>query len=180
MYRHHICGKVHLKSQVAREYKLNHIQIEYMTFLHNTLLSNNLRVKVLWSTSINKSMLAVSGSMLFLKIQSHFSLKGFLGVSNSKGSESEVTQLCPTLQLHGLCSLPGSSVHGIFQARVLEWVAISFSRESSRSRDPTQVLHIVGRLFTDWATREVPTVNNLPAMWENWILYKTILCPCPI
>ena len=46
------------------------------------------------------------------------------------------------------CSLPGSSVHGIFQAIVLEWVAISFSRGSSRPRDQTQVSRIVGRHFT--------------------------------
>ena len=45
--------------------------------------------------------------------------------------ESEVTQLCPTLCDPMDCNLPGSSVHGIFQARVLEWVAISFSRGSS-------------------------------------------------
>ena len=51
-------------------------------------------------------------------------------------------------------SLPGSSVHGIFQARILEWVAISFSRGSSRPRDWTRVSHIVGRCFTIWATRE--------------------------
>ena len=43
-------------------------------------------------------------------------------------SESEVTQLCPTLHDLMDCSLPGSSIHGIFQARVLEWVAISFSQ----------------------------------------------------
>ena len=42
-------------------------------------------------------------------------------------SESEVAQLCPTLHDPMDCSLPGSSVHGIFQAGVLEWVAISFS-----------------------------------------------------
>ena len=42
-------------------------------------------------------------------------------------SESEVTQLCPTLSDPMDCSLPGSSIHGIFQARVLEWVAIAFS-----------------------------------------------------
>ena len=49
-------------------------------------------------------------------------------------SESEVAQLCPPLCDPMNCSLPGSSVHGIFQARILEWVAISFSRRSS----PTQ------------------------------------------
>jgi len=42
-------------------------------------------------------------------------------------SESEVVQSCPTLQDPMNCSLPGSSAHGIFQARVLEWVAIAFS-----------------------------------------------------
>ena len=42
-------------------------------------------------------------------------------------SESEVTQSCPTLHDPMDCSLPGSSVHGIFQARVLEWGAIAFS-----------------------------------------------------
>ena len=60
-------------------------------------------------------------------------------------SESEVAQLCPTLCNPMDCSLPDSSVHGIFQARVLEWVAISFSKGSSQPRDQTQVSHIVGR-----------------------------------
>ena len=46
-------------------------------------------------------------------------------------SESEVAQSCPTLSDPMDCSLPGSSVHGIFQARVLEWGAIAFSRRSS-------------------------------------------------
>ena len=44
-------------------------------------------------------------------------------------SESEVAQLCPTLRNPMDCSLPGSSAHGIFQARVLEWGAIAFSEE---------------------------------------------------
>ena len=53
------------------------------------------------------------------------------------------------------CSLPGSSVHGILQARILEWVAISFSRGSSQPRDRTRVSCIAGRFFfTSWATRE--------------------------
>ena len=52
------------------------------------------------------------------------------------------------------CSLPGSSVHGILQARILEWVAISFSRESSWSGDQTYVSCIAGRLFTNLARRE--------------------------
>jgi len=65
-----------------------------------------------------------------------------------------VTQSSPTLYNPMDCSLPGSSVHGILQARILEWVAISFSRGSSWSRDQTQVSHIAGRFFAVWATRE--------------------------
>ena len=52
------------------------------------------------------------------------------------------------------CSPPGSSVHEIFQTRILEWVAISFSRGSSQPRDQTQVFCTAGRFFTNWATRE--------------------------
>ena len=55
------------------------------------------------------------------------------------------------------CSLPGSSVDGILQASILEWVAISFSRGSSRPRDRTQVSHVAGRCFNLWATRELCT-----------------------
>ena len=69
-------------------------------------------------------------------------------------SESDVTQLCPALCDPMDCSLPGFSVHGIFQARILAWVAISFSRRSSQPRDWTQVSLIVGRRFIVWATRE--------------------------
>ena len=47
---------------------------------------------------------------------------------------------------------PSSSVHEIFQARILEWVVISFSRVSSQPRDQTQVFCTAGRFFTDWAT----------------------------
>ena len=52
------------------------------------------------------------------------------------------------------CNLPGSSVHGILQARMLEWVAISYFRGSSPPGDGTQVFYIAGRFFTVWATGE--------------------------
>ena len=52
------------------------------------------------------------------------------------------------------CSPPGSSVHEILQARTLEWVAIPFSRGSSRPRDQIQVFRIAGGFFTVWASRE--------------------------
>ena len=68
---------------------------------------------------------------------------------------SEVAQSCPALCNPMDCSLPGSSVHGIFQATILEWIAISFSSGSSRHRLGTQVSRMVDRCFTIWATREV-------------------------
>ena len=68
---------------------------------------------------------------------------------------NEVAQLCSTLCDPMDCSLPGSSVHGIFQAMVLEWIAISFSRRSSQPRDRTWVSRTVDRRFTIWATREI-------------------------
>ena len=60
--------------------------------------------------------------------------------------------LCPPME----CSLPGSSVHGISQARILEWVAIPFSRGSFQPRDQTRLSHVAGRFFNIWATSEAP------------------------
>ena len=54
------------------------------------------------------------------------------------------------------CSPLDSSVHGILQTRILQWVAVPFSRESSRPRDRTCISHIAGRFFTIWATKEAP------------------------
>ena len=65
-----------------------------------------------------------------------------------------VAQLCPVL--HGpIGSSPtDSSVHGILQAKIMEWVAILFSRGSSQPRDQTQVSCISGRFFSIWVIRE--------------------------
>ena len=71
-----------------------------------------------------------------------------------------VTLSCLTLCDPMDCSSPGSSVHEILQARILEWVAISFSRGSSRPRDQIQVSCIAGRYFTIWATRETLAPNS--------------------
>ena len=73
---------------------------------------------------------------------------------SSQSKWSEVTQSCPTLCDPMNCSLPCSSIRGILQTRILEWVAISFSRRSSQPRDWSWVSHIAGRCFTIWATRE--------------------------
>ena len=89
-----------------------------------------------------------------------------------------VWQSCLTLCDPKVCSPPCSSVHGILQARILEWVAIPFSRWPFRPRDPTQVTCIAGRFFTVWAARikgmhqlfllisEIFWLRN-PSMW-NW------------
>ena len=67
-----------------------------------------------------------------------------------------VIQWCPTLCDPMDCSLPGSSVHGVLQARVLERVAMPSSRGSSQPRDRTQFSRIAGGFFTDWAIRASP------------------------
>ena len=66
---------------------------------------------------------------------------------NDKQTVVYPDSLCPTLCDLMDCSLPGFSVHGVFQERVLEWIAISFSRGSFLPRDRTQVSHIIGRFF---------------------------------
>ena len=63
------------------------------------------------------------------------------------------------------CRLPGSTVHGILQARILEWIAIPFSRGSSQVMNQTQVSHIAGRFFTNWA------------MWENTLFLRNTGIP---
>ena len=75
-------------------------------------------------------------------------------------SENEVIQSCPTLCDPMGCSLPGSSIYGIFQDRVLEWVVIGFSSGSSWARDRTWVSNIAGRCFTIWAIREAIFPSN--------------------
>ena len=72
-----------------------------------------------------------------------------------------VTQLYPTFCNPMDYSQPGSSVHGILQARILEYVAISFSRESSQPRGWTHISCLAGRFFTIWATREAYSYINI-------------------
>ena len=76
-----------------------------------------------------------------------------------KWNEVKVTQLCLPL-----CDPTDYTVHGILQARILEWVAFPFSRGSSQPRDQTQVSRIAGGFFTSWATREA---HNISEMFPN-------------
>ena len=67
--------------------------------------------------------------------------------------------------------LPASSVHGIFQIRVLEWVAIPFSRESSELRDQTWVSCIAGRFFIFWVTKKA-CLTMLIKSWNLLIIFS--------
>ena len=89
-----------------------------------------------------------------------------------------VAQSCLTLCNPMDCSPPGSFVQEIFQARMLDWVAVSFSRGSSQLRHQTRVSFISGRVFTDWATKEAltPSKSEHYCTWR-WGFYRG-LCVC--
>ena len=100
-----------------------------------------------------------------------------------KSSISEVTQLCLTLCDPASYSLPGSSIHGIFQARILKWVAISFSRGSSQPRDGARFFCIGRQVHSCWVTLYFPMKTYLltPKNAFFKILLKVLLfyqlCP---
>ena len=83
-----------------------------------------------------------------------------------------VAQSCPTLCNPIDCSPPVSSVHWIFQARILEWVALSYSRQSSQLIGWTWVSCITGRFFIIWATREAQNGDN---SWTNRIIFSCLI-----
>ena len=68
----------------------------------------------------------------------------------------------------------GFSVHEIFQARILKWVVISFSRGASQHRDRTRISCTAGRFFTDWATREVH-LEPLKSIKQKWLYWSAVL-----
>ena len=82
-------------------------------------------------------------------------------------SESEVAQSCPTLHDHMYCSLPGSSVHGIFQAKVMEWGAIAFSIRMLK------LLHNCTHI-TCWQSNAQNSPSQAWAIQEPW----TLRCSC--
>ena len=94
-----------------------------------------------------------------------------------------VAKSCPTLFDHMDCSLPGSSAHGISQARILEWVAISFSRGSSWPREPASPVKNPGRILYNWATWEAQrasaqfsssVVSN--SLWPHGLQHTRLPC----
>ena len=103
--------------------------------------------KVSWVTNPNLSYLVV--------------------ISNTDCMRAKSLQCCLTLCDPMDYSLPGSSVHGILQWRILEWVAISFSRGSSQPRDQTWVSCIAGRFFTVWGTKDaLVTYQNITYLFS--------------
>ena len=87
-----------------------------------------------------------------------------------------VTQSCLTLCDPMDCSLPGSSVQVILQARNLEWVAIPFSRGSSRSRDPTWVFCMAGRFFTIWLLTFILFCNPTVLPYPGFLMLSLRFC----
>ena len=86
-----------------------------------------------------------------------------------------VARLCLTLCDPVDYNPPGSSIHGILQARLLEWVAMPFSRGSSQPRDWTLVSCIAGRFFTIWATREVLREKGAEGLGNPEFLFLLVL-----
>ena len=113
----------------------------------------------------------------------------FIGAPNWKLLKCQTTQTTVRVKWQSLCrvrlcnsmncSWPGSSVHGILQARILEWVALPFSRGSSRPRRWTCVSLIAGRLFSVWATRK-PYPNATNSKTGNDCGIFTQWIPCSI
>ena len=86
-----------------------------------------------------------------------------------------VVQPCLTLYDTMDCNPPGSSVHGILQVRILQWLAIPFYRGSSQLRSQAQVSCTIGRFFTVWASREA-LYNKYPCnLFYTWQLVPLIL-----
>ena len=134
------------------------------------------RVCKLFITTLNKTFLQKSSSKNYTSLHSFIWIHESRYISNLyyffKMTCMLVTQSCPTLWPQGL---PGSSLHGILQERILEWVAIPFSRGSSQLRDQTSVSHIAGRFFTTWATKEA---RMMPISLRNCSnFWLSIGCP---
>ena len=148
-------GKGYLESMfILLPLEIGITKIGTMIFTHvtgNETLSKNGKLCLFDIRRFTVSLFFILLSLLYVKItlvqaDPKKKLTRSL-VSKALESESEVTRSCPTLCDPVDCSLPGSSVHGILQARILEWVAISFSRGSSQPRDRTRVSCIAGRRF---------------------------------
>ena len=98
---------------------------------------------------------------------------------------SSIARLCPTHCNPMDCSLPGSSVHGIFQDRTLEWIAFSFSRGSSQPSNQTQASRIAGGFSASWATREAQSPQITTQIrdanhnqWHTYCFFQSLSWRC--
>ena len=145
-----------------------------------------LLIKIIWKWPFNIFLehekyhfIFYLDEIILLDYYSLLNSRGSSSLTNSKKKKAKVLiplsasmgakllQSCPTLCDAMDYSPPISSVHGILQARILAWVAISFSRGSSWPRDQTWVSCIAGRFFTIWATREVPPPWVWLILWPS-------------
>ena len=125
-----------------------------------------LHLRLNTSTESLRLELPAPRKLIFSYCPKHSSSSDILWLVEAHGQQSQkysiyVCVSCSVVSNSLWSHLPGSSVHGILQARILEWVAIPFSRVSSRPRDQTPVSCIVGRFFTIWATKEALRVFML-------------------
>ena len=103
----------------------------------------------------------------------------YLSLFSYESDKVLVTQSCPTLCNPMDCSPSGSYVHGILQARILEYVAMPSSRGSSQLGDQSQVSHIVGWFFTTWAREALLLSYCFWSIIASWFssLFLTLLRP---
>ena len=172
-----VCVRTFVKSGRGQKNKnrgMLTVRDGFMT-LHHTHPSAFVCLKSLHSTRFHAAFKLISLSGGFV-----ISLLSFLLISEHTQVKAEVTQSCLTL-----CNPMDNTIHGILKARILEWVPVPFSRQSSHPRDPTQVSHITGGFFTRWATREalnehVLLSKNFKNKTEQKLnLQKNMLCLFP-
>ena len=108
--------------------------------------------------NLEKSAVDTWVEKVFFQFQSQ--RKAIPKKGNTKESESEKVKVKVTQSSPTLCNPMDYTVHRILQARIVEWVAFPYSRESSQPKDRMQVSCIAGRFFTSWATRMFKSQYN--------------------
>ena len=137
------------------------VWIQPSSFSEKSILAFHWVLMLEWQMSYNRSVTrtaALRSLYVYCPRAKNSFYSKIIKYTHCKGKVL-VAQLCPTPCDPMNCNPPGSSVHGVSQGRILEWVAVPFSRWSSRPRDQTQVSHIAGRHFNLWATREVTKIT---------------------
>ena len=146
----------------------------------------SLNLSTTWATDVSRVQHArLSESLQILVIQttsspqeaSRVSFLCFQSVSILWDLKVSVAQSCLILCNHMDSSLLFSTVHGILQARILEWVAIPFLRGFSKHRNQTQVSCFAGKFFTNWATMEALLTLFPSILWHFlFTLYIVVFC----